>query len=259
LAVGLLFGNVNVLFPLLYGLVLVAALSPATRDKVGGGVGLALAGITKLHPASLGLWFLVRGVRERRAGERPASWIVIGAAVGVALTVLLVSVLAGGAPLWSDYVSVVRTGAQASIIDPRNAGPAATLAAALGQGESVARLLQVPVVLLAVAVTAWAAWTRDDALEGIAWGAAASLATLPVTWYHYAAALIPFAIAALLRAAGTPRLRETLILVGAAWLVSAVAILWIPLGWVAVVLVIAAIRRSVTGTVELPMTARLAA
>ena len=49
----------------------------------------------------------------------------------------------------------------------------------------------------ALAVTVWAAWRRPDAVESFAWAAAASLATLPVTWYHYPSAMIPVAIAAM--------------------------------------------------------------
>ena len=249
LATGLLFGNVNALFPLLYGLVLVAAISPSPGDRVAGGVALALASITKLHPGSLGLWFLVRGYRERRRHEPSRAWLVALTAVTVAVIVLVVSVLAGGLPLWSEYIAVVRTGAQASIIDPRNAGPASVIASMLGQGESVARLLQVPVTVFALAVTVWAAWTRDDPLEGIAWAAAASLATLPVTWYHYPAAFIPFAIAAALRAYGSPRWPETISLIVGGLVVSGAAIVWLPLAWVGILLVIVAIRRSVTVTV----------
>jgi hypothetical protein len=249
LATGLLFGNINALFPLLYGLVLVAAVGTSTADRVTGGVALAIASVTKLHPGSLGLWFLVRGLRERRQGTSARSWVVVTTAALVGVGVLAVSLLAGGLPQWSEYLTVIRTGAQASIIDPRNAGPAAQIAAVLGQGEAVARLMQVPVTLTALAITAWAAWSRDDPLESVAWAAAASLATLPVTWYHYPAAFIPFAIAAGLRAYGTPRWRETVGLIVGGLLVSGAAIAWLPLEWIGIALVIVAIRRSATVTV----------
>lgn len=249
LATGLLFGNVNALFPLLYGLVLVAAVGTSVADRVTGGAALAVASVTKLHPGSLGLWFLVRGLRERRRGEPARSWTVVLTAALVGLAVLVVSLLAGGLPQWSEYLTVIRTGAQASIIDPRNAGPAAQIALVLGQGEPFARLMQVPVTLAALAVTAWAAWTREDPLESVGWAAAASLATLPVTWYHYPAAFIPFAIAAGLRAYGTPRWRETAALIVGGLVVSGAAIAWLPLEWVGIGLVIVAIRRSSTVTV----------
>ena len=259
LATGLLFGNVNALFPLLYGLVLVAAISASARDGVTGGAALALASVTKLHPGSLGLWFLVRGIRERRRGERPSAWLVVAAAIAVAVGVLAVSLLAGGLPRWEEYLTVVRTGAQASIIDPRNAGPAPVIASLLGQGEATARLLQIPVTLTALAITVWAAWTRDDPLEGVAWAAAASLATLPVTWYHYPAAFIPFAIAAALRAYGTPHWRTTIALVLAGLVVSGAAIAWLPLEWAGIALVILAIRRTVPVTVGRSVPASAAA
>jgi hypothetical protein len=173
--------------------------------------------------------------------------VVTAALVGAA--VLVVSLIAGGLPQWSEYVTVIRVGSQASIIDPRNAGPAPVIATLLGQGEAFARLMQIPVTLAALAITVWAAWTRDDPLESIAWAAAASLATLPVTWYHYPAAFIPFAIAAALRAYGTPAWRPTVLLVVGGLVVSGAAIVWLPLEWAGIGLVIVAIRRSRTVTV----------
>lgn len=248
-ATGLLFGNVNALFPLLYGLVLVGAIASSTRDRIAGGIGLAAAAVTKLHPGSVGLWFLVRGLRERREGRRPEAWVVVATAAIVGVGVIALSLVAGGSPQWSEYLTVIRTGAQASIIDPRNAGPAAVLASLLGQGEPFARLMQIPVTLVALAITAWAAWTRDDPLESVAWAAAASLATLPVTWYHYPAAFIPFAIAAALRAYSTPEWRRTMVLVIAGLVIAGAAIVWLPLEWVGIGLVIVAIRQSAPVTV----------
>ena len=259
LATGLLFGNVNVLFPLAYGLILLAALGSTMADRAAGGVALAIASLTKLHPGSLGLWFLVRGFRERRNGERPHAWGVLVVAFLVALVVLAISLLAGGVSLWTEYATVIRAGAQASIVDPRNAGPAAQIAIALGQGDATARILQIPVTLIALLITAWAAWTRDDPIESVAWAAAASLATLPVTWYHYPAAFIPFAIAAALRAHGTPAFGRTIALVFAGLVLAGVAISWLPLEWAGIACVIAAVRLSAPRTSERPVAAPVAA
>src|SRR5262249_9619127 len=162
-----------VLFPLAYGLILLAALGSTMADRAAGGVALAIASLTKLHPGSLGLWFLVRGFRERRAGESPHAWGGLVVAFLIALVVLAISLLAGGVSLWSEYATVVGAGSQASIVDPRNAGPAAQIAIALGQGDATARVLQIPVTLIALVITAWAAWTRDDPIESVAWAAAA--------------------------------------------------------------------------------------
>ena len=65
LAVGLLFGNYDVLFPLLYGAMLLAVVAPTRASTLAGGAALVVASL-KIHPASMGLWFLVRAVRERR-------------------------------------------------------------------------------------------------------------------------------------------------------------------------------------------------
>ena len=49
LAVGLLFGNLDVFFPLLYGLLLLGAVG---SSPIRGGAAMAVASVTKLHPAS---------------------------------------------------------------------------------------------------------------------------------------------------------------------------------------------------------------
>lgn len=90
-----------------------------------------------------------------------------------------------------------------------------------------------------MAVTILAAWRRLDPVESFGWAAAAPLATLPVTWYHYPSALTPIALAALLRAPVERRDRVR-VLVLAAGVTAAVALLALPLLWVAVALVIAA-------------------
>ena len=73
-SVALLFGNLDALFPLAYGLVLLAAVAPVgscgQRDRVDGGVALALATIIKVAPGVLGGWFVarwLRGLVDRRA------------------------------------------------------------------------------------------------------------------------------------------------------------------------------------------------
>src|SRR4029077_15943613 len=61
--VGMLFGNLNVFFPALYGLLLLGAIEDGRRARVVAGIALGLAAATKLHPASLLVWFAVRGLR----------------------------------------------------------------------------------------------------------------------------------------------------------------------------------------------------
>ena len=242
LAVGLLFGNYDVLFPLLYGAMLLAAVAPTRTSTLAGGVALVVASL-KIHPASMGLWFLVRAVRERRDGGPSGGSRVLVTAALAALVILGLSVVVGGTAIWAEYGEVIRAGTRAVIVDERNAGIAALVAGSLGGGDELARGLHVAVGIAALAVTAWAGWRRPDALESFAWATAASLVTLPVTWYHYPSAMIPIAIAALLRARG-PSVMAVRGLLVAAGVLAAVAIAALPLLYVAIGLVIAAARRS---------------
>jgi hypothetical protein len=238
-AVGLLFGNLDVFFPALYGLLLLGvAGNPAGWSPIVGGAAATVASVTKLHPASLVLWLAVSAVRSDVARRALLAAVITGAAI------FAVSLLIGGAAPWSEYVAVVRAGSGADLVDPRNAGPAAQIALWTGGGEAFARTLQIPVTLLALAVTVVVAWARRDAVESLAWAAAASLVILPVTWFHYPAAMIPFALAALLRARHTREAGRVAALVTVATVVSIVAISALPLVWLAVGLVIVATRLS---------------
>ena len=235
-AVGLLFGNLDVWFPLLYGVMLLAAIAPGRATAVGGGAALALA-IVKLHPASLGLWFLTRAFRDDRVEGRSSARLSVVTAAVVGAVICGTSIVVWGTTVWSEYADVVRAGAQASIVDPRNAGIAAQVASLVGAG--------------ALAVTVWAAWRRPDPVESFAWAAAASLATLPVTWYHYPSAMLPIAVAAMLRASG-PNTGRVSLLVAAGAVVAAVSIVWLPLLWVAIGLIVAAARASAPAPARVP-------
>ena len=238
-AVGLLFGNLDVFFPLLYGLLMLGV--AGSRDglaPISGGAAAAVASATKLHPASLVIWLAVRAVRSDVARRALLATVVTGVAI------VAISLLIGGLSVWSEYISVVRAGSDADLVDPRNAGPAAQIALLTGAGESFARTLQIPVTLLALAVTIVAAWSRPDPVESLAWAAAMSLVVLPVTWFHYPAAMIPFALVALLRARRTTAATQVAAIIAAAATVSIVAIAMLPLIWLAVGLVIAAVRTS---------------
>jgi hypothetical protein len=160
------------------------------------------------------------------------------------ILIVAVSLLAGGSGPWSEYLTVVRAGSGADLADPRNAGPAAQIALLTGAGESFARVLQIPITLVALAITIAAARSRRDVVESLVWAAAASLITLPVTWFHYPAALMPFAVAAVLRSRGAASAGRVSLLVGAALVVSIVAIAALPLLWLGVALVIAGVRAS---------------
>lgn len=250
-AVGLLFGNLDVWFPFLYGAMLLGAVAPARSTAIGAGAALALASL-KLHPASMGAWFLARALRERGRHTGLHARLIVLSAIVFGLAIVVLSVILGGTSVWADYAQVVRAGAGASIVDPRNAGIAAQLAGLVGGGDDLARSLHLVVGMAAVLVTVWAAWRRSEPVESFAWAAAASLATLPVTWYHYPSAMIPVAVAAMLRAYGE-NARRVALLVTAAAVVAAVALVWLPLTWVAIGLVIAAARAS--GGASAPLSA----
>lgn len=248
-AIAVLFGNLDAWFPALYGLLLAAALRPSGRGAAVAGMALAVASIAKLHPASLGLWFLARGAAERR--------VVIAAAAGGA-AIVGASLVVGGLDPWRDYLAVVRAGMGADLVDPRNAGPAAQLGLLLGLDGAAVRFAQAVVSLGALGVTIWAARSRHDPVESLGWAAAASLVTLPVTWFHYPAALIPFAVAAVVRAwpADPTTQRRTYVLAATAAVVAMAAIVITPLLWLAVGLALAAVRASrppARGTLSRPL------
>jgi hypothetical protein len=242
--VAVLFGNLDAIFPALYGLVLVAAISPRRRDGVAGGIALALGGLTKVYPGALGLWFLIRWLRDRRLPQARRWLTPIAAAVGVAVVVVGVSVLVFGIRPWGDYSIVAATAARAEIVDHRNDAPAAQLALWLGADSATARLFHLPVLAAAVVAIALAAWRVRDPLESLAIAATASLFVLPISWVHYPGVLIPFGIAAVIRVRDLRARRRIATLLAVALLVGAVAILWLPLLWVAIGLALAGVHRS---------------
>jgi hypothetical protein len=158
--------------------------------------------------------------------------------------VIGLSLLFGGLALWREYVTVAGAASQAELLDPRNAGPAAQIALALGGDEALVRTLQVPVAITAVVATLAAGLLVRDRLLGLAIAAAASLVILPVTWYHYPVALMPFGIAAIARAGRQPADRWTVPLVVAAVVVASLSIAWVPGVWVAVGLLVVAVAVS---------------
>ena len=101
---------------------------------------------------------------------------------------------------WADYVAVIRAGSDADLIDPDNAGPAVQLALLLGRDDALRpdgpdrrhrlgprRSRSWPPAAAAIRSSVSAGRPRPRS------------PTLPVTWYHYPSAMIPFGIAAILR------------------------------------------------------------
>ncbi|HET9346168.1 MAG TPA: glycosyltransferase 87 family protein [Candidatus Limnocylindrales bacterium] len=249
-SIALLFGNLDALFPFAYGLVLLAAVAPVaapagptgTRDRVAGGTALALATAVKVAPGVLGGWFV--GRVGRGGEERRGALTVLLVAVLVGLAVLGLSLLFGGLELWRDYLPVAMAASQAELLDPRNAGPAAQIALAVGGDEQLVRALQLPITIAAVIATLAAGALVRDRLLGLTIAAVASLVVLPITWYHYPVALMPFGIAAMARVIAGRGGAPTGPLVGAAVVVGSLAIAWVPALWVAVGLLLAAVAAS---------------
>lgn len=233
-AVAVLFGNLDAWYPLAYGALLLTALPGASRrTQVAGGIAVVAISIAKLQPAPLLLWIALRALRARGGPQLR----VFGAAVVGGLVILGASLLAGGIQPWIDYVKVVQVGAGADLVDPRNIGPVSLIAQATGIDGSILRWLQVAVVAGVVVVTVVAALRIGDPLLSLALAGAVSLVTLPVTWYHYPAALLPVAAAL---AIGYRSARPWLAL---AIVLADVAIVTLPIVWlgVAVVLVVAVV------------------
>jgi hypothetical protein len=236
-AIALLFGNLDAWFPAVYGLLLLGALRPSGASARAAGIALGAATVAKLHPASLGVWFVLRGSAERR---------VAAVAAIAAVVIIGLSIAAGGLDPWRDYLAVVAAGSRADLLDGRNVGPAVQFALLTGASEGAVRVIQAAVSLGAIALTAWAALRRSDPVESLALAAVASLVTLPVTWFHYPVVLMPFAVAAVARSQAAPAAirRRTRLLIAAAVGVTVVAIGFAPLVWLAVALVLVAVRLS---------------
>ena len=159
----------------------------------------------KVAPGVLSGWFLGRLGRERGSEEGRGAAIVLGSAAVVGLAVLGLSLVAGGAQLWRDYIPVAGAASRAQLLDPRNVGPAAQIALAVGGDEALVRALQIPIAIGAVVASLAAGALLRDRLLGMTIAAVASLVILPITWYHYPVALMPFAVAAIARVRGQPR------------------------------------------------------
>jgi hypothetical protein len=245
LIIAVLFGNLDAFFPALYGAVLIAALSPRLRDQALGGAAIAIGTLTKVYPAGLGLWFLVRAARTRSADRRPL-FVTLAAAALVAVALAAISLVLFGPGPWQDYATVASTAARAEIVDGRNAAPAAQLALWLHLDSGAARVFHLPVVAIAVAAILAAAWFVADPIESLAIAATASLFLLPVSWIHYPAALVPFGAAAVLRAQnGGPAVRRRVgALAAAALVAAALAIAWMPSLWIALTLGLLAVHAS---------------
>jgi hypothetical protein len=84
----------------------------------------------------------------------------------------------------------------------------------------------------------------DDPVGSLAVAATASLVVLPVTWYHYPTALLPFAAAAVFRSLGSAVTGRVVGLVVAAAAAAALSILAVVTVWLAVGLVLVAVRLS---------------
>jgi len=236
-AIAVLFGNLDAAYPLLYGAILLAVLPGAGRGAgLAAGVALALASLAKLHPAVIGLWLLVRAIAPHP--ERSTARLAVAAALTTVVVVLAGSLTTFGIDPWTEYGSVIRAGAGADVVDPRNIAPVSLLGQLVAMDAASLRLVQVAVTAVAVAVAVAAAWRIADPVASFSVATIASLVVLPVTWYHYPVALIPSAIAlVLLRPAARPW-------VAAAALVGTLAVGWLPATWLGVAALLAGSLRA---------------
>ncbi len=234
-AIAVLFGNLDVWYPLAYGALLLTILArPSRLTLVAAGFAIGVVAIAKLHPGALLLWIGARAWVERGGPYGR----VLAAAVVTGLAIVGASVLLGGIAIWQDYVAVVKAGAGADLVDPRNLGPVSLLGQATGMDAASLRIAQIFVTSLAAAVTVVAAIRVRDRLTSLAIAFTASLVVLPVTWYHYPVALIPVGLAlAITRPSSRP-------LVVAAVVVAGASIAFPPLVWVAVAILLVACVRS---------------
>jgi len=151
------------------------------------------------------------------------------------------SLVVGGAGPWSEYASVVRSLSGVAVLEAQNMAPAAQLAMLVGMGEPGARTLYLAVAALAGLGTVLVAWRVADDLASLAVAVVLSLVILPITWYHYAAALIPIAVAAVARSRGTSGNAGVVVLVGVAFAIAVVSVAALVAVWLAVGAVVAAV------------------
>lgn len=243
--VALLFGNVDAWFPLLFGaLVLTLAGGRSVWSGPGsalGGAALAAASAVKLHPGTLLLWLVARPAGPGASRRRLLR--VAGATVAFGVAILALSLLLGGPGPWREYVDYLRLGSDADLASRVNIGPASQIALLVGD-PGLARPLAAVWAGLAVVATVVVARTVRDPLESATWAIVASLVVLPVTWYHYPVALIPAALAAWTRSRGTLRARRVTGSIVAAYLVADAAIALPVATWLAVALLLVAVRWS---------------
>jgi len=235
-AIAILFGNVDALYAAGFGLVLLGTVRPSAARTTGGGIALGLLSVAKVHPALLAAWLVVRGFGERGRGETAWAWRTFGVAIVTAASLVLASLAAFGSAPWAQYVDLVRAIADVRVVIPTNVEPAAQLGLVLGLGEPAVRMLHVLIAVIAAVVALVAAWRIRDPVVSLAVAATASLVVLPITWFHYPAALIPFAIAAVAR-------DRSILRVGIAAVACSLVSIAFPVAvWSAVALVFVALR-----------------
>ncbi len=252
----LLYGNADSWFPFLYGVILLGAIKgESTQGRlfpVVGGVALGLASIIKLQPASLHLWFLVRGCYQMRAlsggNTLPPTkclpaWLTLLASLATVISLVTASLLFGGTAPWVDYFHFLRSSNAISLTSMANIGPGSQLALLLGR-DSLAWPIATLTSIGALCLTAWAAQPRRDVIESLAWACIGSLVVLPVTWYHYLSLLIPFGIATYARSRSTEKPVPVYVLLICGVLVTDVSFIFPVGGWVGASIIMIAIHRS---------------
>jgi Glycosyltransferase family 87 len=252
-AIALLFGNVDVWFPVAYGGALLAAAGGTSGWRLGGGIAIGLVSLAKLHPAAILGWLAIRGLADRRRDGTPndgvsprgrvasTAWPTLGVALVIVVAVVAVSLAIWGTSPWAEYLNLLRLGTEANFVSRLNVGPASQLALLTGD-PGLAPRLAAAVTVAALAIAAASAWFVKSATLSLAIAAAASLVVSPISWFHYPVAMLPFAAAAWVQARGTARAGWTAGLLIAALIVAALSISEPVAVWLAVGLVVLACR-----------------
>ena len=146
--------------------------------------------------------------------------------------------------VWAETGAAIIKRLRQAGLDPNTASVAAQITLAVGGDETMVRTLHIPIAIAAVVAALAAGAIVRDPLLGMTIAAVASLVILPITWYHYPVALIPFGIAAAARSVSDPARARALPLIVGAIIIASLSIAWVPGVWIAVAILLVAVATS---------------
>jgi hypothetical protein len=204
----------------------------AAAGLAAGGIAATSATFLKVVPLTLVPAALIGLGRERRSTLR-----TIAITSGFALAVFVVSfVLSPQA--WRDYAVVLPNLLAGNAPVATNLAPWA-VAAQLGLPDPIPSLVRVASVVVALACLIASMWPSRADRDARLLSATAAMLLLPAAlWFHYLAAVLPFAALGWARA--TPRNRLVIIASAAA---VTVGVAWLPLATTGAVVVVLSLLR----------------